>query len=41
MKLPALARTLQRLGKNGIQGFYSGELAKEIVADLARSGGDD
>lgn len=38
MKLPALARTLQRLGKNGIQDFYSGELAKEIVADLARCG---
>lgn len=38
MKLPALARTLTRLGKNGIQDFYIGELAKEIVADLARCG---
>jgi len=38
MKLPALANTLRRLGKYGASSFYTGELAKEIAADLARCG---
>ena len=38
MKLPALARTLLRLGKYGAMDFYQGELAKEIAADLVRCG---
>jgi oxamate amidohydrolase len=36
MKLPALARTLQRIGEKGPMDFYIGELAREIGADLAR-----
>ena len=36
MKLPALARTLKRIGENGPMDFYTGELAREIAADLAR-----
>lgn len=38
MKLPALANTLKRLGKHGASSFYTGELSKEIAADLARCG---
>ena len=36
MKLPALARTLKRIGEKGPMDFYTGELAREIAADLAR-----
>ena len=36
MKLPALARTLKRIGAKGAMDFYAGELAREIAADLAR-----
>ncbi len=36
MKLPALARTLKRIGEKGSMDFYIGELSKEIAADLAR-----
>jgi gamma-glutamyltranspeptidase/glutathione hydrolase len=36
MKLPALARTLKRIGEKGPLDFYAGELAREIAADLAR-----
>jgi oxamate amidohydrolase len=36
MKLPALARTLQRIGAKGPMDFYTGELSREIAADLAR-----
>ena len=38
MKLPALGATLKRLGKHGPMDFYTGDLAKEIAADLARCG---
>ena len=38
MKLPALGATLRRLGRHGAMDFYTGELAKEIAADLARCG---
>ncbi len=38
MKLPALGKTLKRLGKDGPMDFYTGALAKEIAADLARCG---
>ncbi|MDB5650671.1 MAG: gamma-glutamyltransferase family protein, partial [Hyphomicrobiales bacterium] len=38
MKLPALGRTLQRLGEHGTDDFYHGALAREIAADLARIG---
>ncbi len=38
MKLPALARTLARLGKNGAADFYTGEVARELAADLAACG---
>lgn len=38
MKLPALGRTLRRIGDDGADGFYRGELAQQIAADLARIG---
>jgi oxamate amidohydrolase len=38
MKLPALARTLRRIGEFGAADFYRGDLAKSIAADLARCG---
>ncbi|MFN3892264.1 MAG: gamma-glutamyltransferase family protein [Beijerinckiaceae bacterium] len=38
MKLPALARTLRRIGEEGAESFYRGELARQIAADLARIG---
>ncbi|HMN72695.1 MAG TPA: gamma-glutamyltransferase family protein [Rhodoblastus sp.] len=38
MRLPALARTLKRIGAHGAQDFYDGALAKDIAADLARIG---
>ncbi|MBX9759780.1 MAG: gamma-glutamyltransferase family protein [Beijerinckiaceae bacterium] len=45
MKLPALARTLRRIGDEGTESFYRGELARQIAADLSRIGapvsGDD
>lgn len=36
MKLPALAATLKRVGEKGPMDFYTGELSKQIAADLAR-----
>ena len=38
MRLPALARTLRRIGEEGAQGFYRCALARDISADLARIG---
>ncbi len=38
MRLPALARTLQRIGDQGARDFYEGSLARDIAADLARIG---
>ena len=38
MKLPALARTLRRIGESGAADFYRGSLAASIAADLARCG---
>jgi gamma-glutamyltranspeptidase/glutathione hydrolase len=38
MRLPALARTLRRIGENGADEFYRGDLAREIAADLGRIG---
>lgn len=38
MRLPALARTLQRIGEGGAENFYTGDLARDIAADLARIG---
>jgi len=38
MKFPALAKTFERLGKQGIEDFYRGALAREVAADLARFG---
>jgi gamma-glutamyltranspeptidase/glutathione hydrolase len=39
MRYPALARTLRLIGEKGRDGFYTGEIADEIVAHLARRGG--
>ncbi|MFT4097965.1 MAG: gamma-glutamyltransferase family protein [Rhodoblastus sp.] len=38
MRLPALARTLKRIGDFGARDFYDGALARDIAADLARIG---
>jgi oxamate amidohydrolase len=38
MKLPALARTLYRLGTHGTEDFYRGAIARDLAADLARVG---
>jgi gamma-glutamyltranspeptidase len=38
MKLPALARTLARIGAEGPDSFYRGALAHQIAADLAKIG---
>lgn len=38
MKLPALARTLRRIGETGAADFYRGKLGASIAADLARCG---
>jgi oxamate amidohydrolase len=38
MRLPALARTLRRIGESGADDYYAGELARDIAADLARIG---
>jgi len=36
---PALARTLRRLARSGPDDFYTGEIARDIVADMAKHGG--
>jgi gamma-glutamyltranspeptidase/glutathione hydrolase len=38
LKLPALARTLHRIGRDSVDDFYTGALAREIAADLEASG---
>jgi gamma-glutamyltranspeptidase len=38
MRLPALGATLKRLGREGIESFYRGPLAREIAVDLAATG---
>ena len=38
LRLPALAGTLKRLYQNGLNGFYRGELAKDIAGELAKYG---
>ncbi|KFN44936.1 gamma-glutamyltransferase [Arenimonas oryziterrae] len=37
---PDLARTLERLAARGFDGFYGGETAQRIVADVNKYGGD-
>lgn len=38
LKLPALAKTFERLAEAGLDDFYRGALARKIAADLARAG---
>jgi gamma-glutamyltranspeptidase/glutathione hydrolase len=38
LRAPALAETLRRLGRDSIQDFYSGALARDIAADLEATG---
>lgn len=38
LRQPALAQTLQRLADMGLDGFYRGALAADLVADLAEMG---
>jgi len=39
MRFPALAATLQRIAKDGRDGFYRGPVAKDMVAELEALGG--
>ena len=39
MRFPALAKTLKRIAKDGRDGFYKGEVAKDMVAELNALGG--
>jgi gamma-glutamyltranspeptidase/glutathione hydrolase len=39
MKFPALAKTLKKIAKDGRDGFYQGEIAKDMVAELNAIGG--
>lgn len=36
---PDLARTLERIASQGVESFYTGEIAEEIAADMAANGG--
>ncbi len=38
MAYPALAKTLKHIAKHGRDGFYTGEIANDIVSHLARQG---
>ncbi len=38
LKQPALAETLRRLARDGLDGFYRGALARDIAADLEAAG---
>ncbi len=39
MRFPALAGTLQQIAKSGRAGFYEGDVAKDMVAELEELGG--
>lgn len=39
MQFPALAKTLRRIAKGGRDAFYTGEIAKDMVAELKALGG--
>src|SRR5205085_3428099 len=39
MKFPALAKTMKRIAKGGRDAFYTGEVAKDMVAELRALGG--
>ena len=39
MRRPALAATLERLSRDGVEAFYQGELANDIVAAVTANGG--
>ncbi|MEO0452108.1 MAG: gamma-glutamyltransferase family protein [Pseudomonadota bacterium] len=38
LKQPALAQTLKRLAQNGLQDFYTGAIAADLVDDLTKAG---
>jgi gamma-glutamyltranspeptidase/glutathione hydrolase len=39
MRFPALARTLEAIARDGREGFYAGQVAKDMVAELNALGG--
>jgi gamma-glutamyltranspeptidase/glutathione hydrolase len=38
MRLPALADTFERLAREGLDGFYRGDVARDLAADLYQAG---
>ncbi len=38
LKLPSIAKTLNKLAENGLQDFYQGEIAQALAADLHAAG---
>lgn len=39
LRNPDMGRTLRRIAEHGVDDFYTGEIAREIAADMARNGG--
>jgi gamma-glutamyltranspeptidase/glutathione hydrolase len=39
LRQPALANTLRRISREGVEDFYTGSIARSIVADMARNDG--
>ena len=36
---PSFGKTLQRIAKNGVEEFYSGETAEKLINDVTKAGG--
>ena len=38
-KRPSFGRTLQKIARNGVEEFYSGETAEMLIKDVTKAGG--